>query len=796
MGISIFANNKDVWAANNIYTTSSNGNAVFRRDPYEVDANIQAGTSGVAASYTKRNIETGATYNTGVNVTQQGSANIGFTLFNNISQKELDQNNRNQAEREYLRHHPDRASVQAYTGGATVFNVESGGQNKYEERKDLMANAGAGYDKGEAGIGLFTSVKTISGDVYENQGWRVGGGLKAMLNGNGLQAMSELVYGMQWGKTSSRGMYGFEVGAKMNLTGPEFVASLLMTTSEGRKYTIPVGGFLSNLAYGNFVGAAYNIVQALSPEILPIPRHEAILPDSEPRIRTHMPLFENGTTKLNEHGIKMLADVVQNFKANPDMTMELGTYFDEKNFFGRVAQSLFNKGAAQKLSEERAAFIKEKLVEMGIPADKIQIGQSKVENDDKSLTIEDNYTNIRYKTNNNLALNDGARFNVERSSPAGEAKLLALQNDQIFKELTNGKSDVEKEIVANIMFDKTILSKPPVTIQECANEIKEKFYDKGILLSRALMTLNDKEAIANIKDREDFSKFVTDNKLSENEAKALSYHILARNDKDGMSLNQALQDYQSKFIGRDMTLTGLDNFRKEYMRTFDNDPTYKQMAEKLTGEERKLMQNIAFGNYLNNAEMKDPQQQISAFVKHAQENIYAKGQSFAQAYYAATEDKGTTYYKDISNKVTNDVRNNKDIQEFLRSDEFKQIAEQGRTSVSKERSAMLEILKERIAANPNLSTEQLFRDMKASVYDKGMTLGQYQVRDTEEKTRARVNQAVNETPVSTDTTQTSTNQVDEKQMVGHQFFDISKLEKELENQKLAQVSPQVIKHSF
>lgn len=660
-----------------------------------------------------------------------GSGKIGSTYTTNLSRYSIN-NDKIHSENNNLRHHQNKAQVLNFIGqDAIITNVENGGQEEYVESKDFNAEASISYGGGKVGGLLYTNVTSRKGDVLDNSGWRAGIGGSALTSNSGaVRGAAELVYQANWGATTSRANYGIEFGARFNHTGPELVASVKLLTSEGKQYTIPVGSFISNLAYGNFVGAAYNIVEALSPQSLPIPRTEAIMPDSEPRIRTHLPMFKEGLVELNEHGFKMLGDIIQNYRQNNGMTIELGKYFDEKGFFGRISQSLWGRSNAEELSQKRAEFLKQELVKMGIPEDRINIGTSKVEENENTLTVEDNYTNVRYKSNNNIVLNNGARFNAERSSPAGELKFEQLKENPIYKNLVAGKSDIEKEIIANILFDKTILQNPPLTIEKVAQQIKEEFYDKNIELSKALFNLSNDDAISNIQANQTFKEFIEKHNIDEKEAKLLANEVLNRNDKENKPLEESLNEYVNLFMTRGLTLSNLERTKNEYINKLKENPIYMEMVKDLSSDEKTLLQDNMFANYIANPQFKDFETHINPALSTIKQNVYDKGLSYGQLVYESTGLKNEYYENTISN-IEKDFRNNKEIQDFISSNEFKELASRMNTSVSDERKEMIQMIKDVLLNNPNKTVQEAFDNIKDNIYDKGMTIGEYKYKQAQ-----------------------------------------------------------------
>ena len=668
---------------------------------------------------------------------KDGDGTVGVNYTTTLKDQEIDNVQLRNTDITSLRNDPNRMTVLNYAGqNAVLFNTENGGMDKYRQNRQFNTSANLSYGSGQLGAGAYTQITTANGDTYSGDGSTFGVGVRAILTDGAASGLTEATRYYNWGRVSSGNNYGTRFGARATYFGVELVADLSFTTREGKRFVLPIGGILSNLAYGNIVGAVQNLWQAFSPEKLPIPRNEIVLPDSEPRLRTHIPMFEEKTTRLNENGVKMLGDIVQNYRQNPNMTIELGQYWDDRNMLGRAIQHLWGKSAAQQLSGERAQVIKDELVKLGIPADRIKIGHTRVQQGETGLTVEDNYTNARYKTESNLSLNDGGRFDVRRSSPAGEAKFDALMNSPEFKALTNGKSDIEKEIVANIIFDKELNGENRANVMK---EIQETFYDKGILLSKSLFNLDDKEATTNIRATNEFTQFAEQHKLSDKEREQLSIHILNRNDSnEHKGITETLNDYQERFISRGLSLENLGKTREQYFNALRENPVFKELINGKDREEVALLSDALFANFIATKEYKDFNQQIPQALTTVKEQLYDKGFSYAQSVYESTGDKNS-YYRHRVSDAEKQIRESAAIRSMLESNEFAELVKGTNSSVGKERRELQDLIKDTMLKNPNAKAEDVFNQIKQDVYDKGMTINQFQYQRAQDKMLQELN---------------------------------------------------------
>lgn len=385
-------------------------------------------------------------------------------------------------------------------------NHLSGGVLDETSTRTWSGNLGANQLNGGVNVGLNGGYTSKTGDLYDNSSWGLNANFGFGSKGAGGVRFEKK--GM-WGETSASG-FGYSLGVGTNTIGtPEMIADLNYV-KDGVKWTFPIGGIATNILTGNKAGLAMNVVQMVNPEKLPIPQNEIILPDSKPKMKTHVPMFEKDTVELSSAGLNYMKVMIANSKkvleADPNAKIELGNYHDE-GYFNITMKN-------EKENTARQEFVKRQLIEAGIPADKIIIGHSNVSKNDVDMTIQDQYTNVRFKTNQSVALQDAVsraigQFEIERASPANMEKLNQVYNSAEFKAFTNGKSDLEIEYIKTAAYHQHYVQGKP--LNELFSHIQENYYDKGVTLSKAAQRLSDEEVMENIKKSEPYQAFIAKN---------------------------------------------------------------------------------------------------------------------------------------------------------------------------------------------------------------------------------------------------------------------------------------------
>lgn len=318
----------------------------------------------------------------------------------------------------------------------------------------------------------------------------------------------------------------------------------------------------------NLVGAITAWYRAFNPEKVDIPRFEIMRPDDNPNYSPHVDMFSEGKTVLNRDGIKELTDLVVDLEAtlkkNPNdmITLELGNYFDN------------NKSGDNKLNEIRQNIVKQEIERIaesrGIPLDKINIvlGETKVSADDKRLTIHDNNTNIKIVSNSSeIHLTDTkhgfmAKFDSVRASPAGEQQYVNLLNSPEFEKFANANKmdDLEKQIVANYLFDSMYVKNSGKTMDNLMQELKTEVYDKGAKLSDAYQTRTPKEVSESILES-----------LKQNEQLIANLKKVHPNASD-REINKELKEISEYITGKSFTDPTFNELLKGINKNFGSTP--------------------------------------------------------------------------------------------------------------------------------------------------------------------------------------------------------------------------------
>lgn len=386
-------------------------------------------------------------------------------------------------------------------------NHLSGGVLDDTQSRTWSGNIGANHVNGSGvNVGLSGGFKSKSGDLYDNSSWGVSanGGLGVKGIGN-----VRLTAEAMWGKTSSSG-WGGAIGVGTNSIGTPEVVADLNYVKDGVKWTIPIGGIATNIMTMNKAGLAANFVQLVNPEKLPIPQNEVIMPDTKPKPKTHIPMFEKDTVELSSAGLNYMKVMIENAKkvlqTDANAKIELGNYYDEGIF------NTTNRNEQENTA--RQEFVRQQLIEAGIPAEKITIGHSNVNKNDVDMTIQDQYTNVRFKTTQSVSLQDAVsraigQFDIERASPANMEKLKAIYESAEFKAFSKGKDNLEIEFLETAVYNQHHLKGKP--LNEVFSHIQENYYDKGVTLSKAAQKLSDEETIENIKKSEPYQAFIAKN---------------------------------------------------------------------------------------------------------------------------------------------------------------------------------------------------------------------------------------------------------------------------------------------
>lgn len=647
-----------------------------------------------------------------------------------------------------LRQNQDNNDVRLYIGNSVIANTESGGVLANRERVTYNSNVGIGYGSHKVGGELMVGRNSIMGDLLESSEFNIGIGVG--LGAKGIGPYAESVYKQMYSKTSDKGSgfgFGFRLGV---LSGPEIVADYSFITN-GTKYTIPFGSLMSNLATGNLIGLAINLQHMFVGEKLPIPQHEIIYPDDKPQETPQIQMFEVGTNQLTRAGVESLKSVVDTLKNNPDAKIELGSYKDDISWVKRFFSS---SNEIEKMSKERAEIIKQALISMGIPEDRISIGHSKVNPDDTKMTVEDHNTNIRFITHGKLILNNSVSFHSTRSSPAGEALFEELKNSEEFKALTNGKNKDEIERAANLIFDKVYLSKPAISKEQAISDI-QKFYDQGKTLSQASELMDNKQSITLLNKNKEFLEFIKNNNLNEKESELLADYVLKvtdfGNSKSGLkyknnggrvsqTLSEALNQYQDTILNKGLSLSEIDMAQEKFNQLLEKNLTYQHILANpnLPKDERTLLSTKLFSEYIEGQE-KDMAKSINQNIEYANDDIYQMGKSLSyRAYLLNPNDTSNGYYQMRKEQVYDGIKNNAEIAQLFDSDIFKSNIERlhnesNNESIKKLTSQEQQLFKTQIQdlmlKNPTISIEQATNHIIENTYKKGITLYEIQKND-------------------------------------------------------------------
>lgn len=707
---------------------------------------MTASNNGVNSSFTT--IDRRSNQQT-ISVNYKGNSGGVYWGSNNVSQTTENLNSNHQ--KQYvnsLRQNQDNNDVRLYIGDAIISNTESGGNLAIRDQTAYNKIFGIGYGGHRFGGELSVNRDSTKGDLFDSNTYTIGAGIG--VNAKGIGPYFESVYGKMNGKTSNHG-WGGAFGFRLNvLSGPEVVVDI-NRISHGVKYTIPIGSLVSNLATGNFVGFALNFQRMFVGEKLPIPQHEVIYPDDKPQETPQIQMFEVGTNQLTRTGVESLKSVVKILENNPDAKIELGTYKDDISWIKRLFSS---SSEIEKMSKERAEIIKQVLISMGIPEDRISIGHSKVNPDDTKMVVEDHNTGIRYTTNGKLTLNENTHFTSTRSSPKGEALFEELKNSEAFKTLTNGKDKFEIELAANLIFDKVYLSKTAISTEQVISDI-QKFYDQGKTLSQASELMDDKQAIDSLNKNKEFLEFVKNNNLNEKEAELLAGYVLEVTDfgnsafglehkSDGgrvsQTLSEALNQYQDTILNKGISLSEMDIVQEKFNRLLENNPIYQHIVANpnLPKDERILLSSKLFSEYIEGQE-KDMSTVINQTLEQANLTAYHKGESLSYMLYMSNPiDKGNGYYEMRKNQVDDGMKKYDGFKQLFDSDIFKSNIERlhndsNNESIKKLTSKEKELFKTQIEdimlKNPTISIEQAANHIVENTYQKGITLSEIQKND-------------------------------------------------------------------
>lgn len=395
-------------------------------------------------------------------------------------------------------------------------------------------------------------------------------------------------------------------GASFDVTGPSLIFDVNYIRN-GRMWTLNIGEFFSNLAYGNVFGAARALIDSFQSKPVPTPPQEVILPDDRPDYNSRLPMFEKGTTEFTANGQanlqKMIANAQEIIKQDPNAKIEIGQYVDSGWFY---------QSKREALSVERQEKIKDALIKQGIPAENIVIGHQKVDSNDNAVTVQDHNTNIRVKSATILRFNSGAEFDPRMVSPKGLQERDKLMASPEFQEVVQGKSKMEQELAANMIFGQTVLGK--ATVQESLAKLRQA-YSNGVTIMDALTGPSRDEYHEKLRPYIQPLKEVLP--MDAKEETAFMDYLLTESRRKGehYSEDEAVAQYV-KMRGHGITMLNYHDQLKTMMSEMDKIPAFKEVLDKSVPDERPLLAMQMMTAFINSDE-KD----MKTFLHNQSENM-------------------------------------------------------------------------------------------------------------------------------------------------------------------------------
>lgn len=534
-------------------------------------------------------------------------------------------------------------------------------------------------------------------------------------------------------KSSDSG-WGIAFGAGFN--GTPLLTLDIYRVVNGVKYTVPVGDFLSGLSMGNIFMSVGAVAKALQPERMNIPRHEVIYPDDTPERQPKVALFKTGTTELTKSGLEQLNESIDVFLKNKSLgvhsKIELGQYHDEDWF------SFWNKDQKEKLSSSRAEVIKQLMVQKGISPEDIKIGHTEVNQNDSKLTVQDHNTAVRYiiDADKKLVINDKVHFNSSIASPLAESKKEEIMKDPAFKELMKGKSFQEEILATNLLFERTHtnLNGKPKSLSENIADLKH-FYDKGLTIQKVLLGQSLEEVSE--QNKSVLNDFVQKHNIGENPENINKFvSELAKNGHIS-DYQQGLDIYHDRFASRGLEYGKLDEYRKEFDTKLATLPEMKNI-EALSGkypEEMEIIKSRIFFEYIrrgSNQDFNDMGTASMALNKYS-ELLKHQGAIISEDYVANKSIYKNHSYVNEKREQINKFFEMDDVKNYFNSEEFKQITKANKTTPSKEIESLKDnLLTDMVTQNLN-KPDILASKYIAAIYDKGLTIDEYQRKSFMEK---------------------------------------------------------------
>ncbi len=197
-----------------------------------------------------------------------------------------------------------------------------------------------------------------------------------------------------------------------------------------------------------------------------------------------------------------------------------------------------------------------------------------------------------------------------------------------------------------------------------------------------------------------------------------------------------------------MSLENLGRTREQYFNALRENPAFKELINGKDREEVALLSDALFANFIATKEYKDFNQQIPQALNTVKEQLYDKGLSYAQSVYESTGDKNS-YYRHRVSDAEKQIRESTAIRSMLESNEFAELVKGANSSVGKERRELQDMIKDTLLKNPNAKAEDVFNQIKQDVYDKGMTINQFQYQRAQDKMLQELNGNQQNTSVNT-----------------------------------------------
>lgn len=696
---------------------------------------FKAGTgTGLYANTNIEDLKRGLNHNAGLNLSNGASVSYGVDK-NLSSVSYINTGNTNDVNP--LRQEIKTRHMRAFIEDAIALNANSGGIAQYKDAVSIGSNANLNYQDG-LNMGLGVNAKRTSGNYINNVNLEGNAGYG--VNGAALGAM----YSTLKGETSDKAS-GWVFGLD-KIRGIKFD---YVTVENGVRQVYPIGSVLTSLATANPIALATNIYDAFNPKKLDVPRHEVIMPDDNPRLKPDLAMFNKGeSNELNPVGLKLVQEIAANYKNNPNLQLELGKYEDDINGFIRFFK---DKDELNKLSAERQEVIKKELIKLGVPEDAIKIGHSELTKDSNHMSIEDNKANIRYVTDGKLILSDGATFHASRNSPVGEDRYKQIKELPKFVEKIGDKSEIEKEVVANLVYDLIYVKKivDPKVIDDVIEKDIASEYEEGLLWSNSLKVMDNKSAINQLlTENKEFLEFIEKKNIANPKEKELlakyvldltdSCHSLPLIDREGLeksgfkpasSLSDALNQYENTILKKGLTLETFDSAIEKVEKEIQSNSTYLKIIEKAPSDEKRLLGDLLVAKWVHGNEPSEIS--INKNLDMLKESLYDKGLSISYLTFMQGKNSKSAYEFERNKEIAKDLQG-EFFNEFKNNETIKQLAITHNMGTKRENSVEKAIEQEELLVkqhiqnvmlkNPSIKVEAAVADLIQNVYLKDSTL--------------------------------------------------------------------------